>query len=148
MTAEDAIRRAERYLDTAALVREDGDLETCVSRAYYAIFYVAREWLQRVDVETGTHQGLINQFGLHVVKEGPLPRGTGGCFENSGSFESSPSTQRSRSSRRKTRRQPSGAPTNSSSGWAGCSGTDDNLCSQAQSASRPFRLIGRVRTIP
>lgn len=74
MTADDAIRRAERYLDTAALVREDGDLETtCVSRAYYAMFYVARQWLQRMDVQTGTHQGLINQFGLHAVKEGPVP---------------------------------------------------------------------------
>lgn len=73
MTQEDAIRRAERYLQTAQLVREDGDLETCVSRAYYAMFYVARELLGRMNIEPGTHQGLINQFGLRFVKEGPLP---------------------------------------------------------------------------
>lgn len=36
------------------------------------MFYIARELLQRKDIETGTHQGLVNQFGLHFVKEGPL----------------------------------------------------------------------------
>lgn len=38
MSAEDAIQRARRYLDTAALVLEEGDFESCVSRSYYAMF--------------------------------------------------------------------------------------------------------------
>lgn len=60
MTEEDVFGRAERYLSTAELVREDGDLETCVSRAYYAMFYVARELLQRKDVETGIRGSSTN----------------------------------------------------------------------------------------
>lgn len=80
MTAEDAIRRSERYLRTAELVREDGDLETCVSRSYYAMFYVARELLKRYGVDPETHQGTINQFGLHLVKNGPLPARYGRVF--------------------------------------------------------------------
>lgn len=72
MTAEDATLRAERYLKTAELVREDGDLETCGSRAYYTMFYIARELLHREDIEPNTHKGLVNQFGLHIVKNGSL----------------------------------------------------------------------------
>lgn len=73
MSAESAIQRARRYLKTAALVMEDGDFETCVSRAYYAMFFVARELLRREDITPNTHQGLINQFGLRFVKAGDLP---------------------------------------------------------------------------
>lgn len=80
MTAEDAIQRAERYLQTADLVLEDGDLETCVSRSYYAMFYVARELLQRHGSDPDTHQGTINQFGLHLVKNGPVSAQYGRAF--------------------------------------------------------------------
>lgn len=73
MSAESAIQRARRYLKTAALVIEDGDFETGVSRAYYAMFFVARELLRREDIAPSTHQGLINQFGLRFVKTGDLP---------------------------------------------------------------------------
>lgn len=73
MSAEDAIQRARRYLDTAALVLEEGDFESCVSRAYYAMFYVARALLSQEEITPKTHSGLRNQFGLHFIKTGDLP---------------------------------------------------------------------------
>ena len=51
-----------------------------MSRSYYAMFYVARELLKRYGVDPETHQGTINQFGLHLVKNGPLPARYGRVF--------------------------------------------------------------------
>lgn len=73
MSTEDAIARAKRYLKTAELLIDEGDYASSVSRSYYAMFYVARALLERSGSEPGTHSGLRNQFGLHFVKEGPLP---------------------------------------------------------------------------
>ena len=73
MSTENALQRARRYLDTAALVLNDGDFESAVSRAYYAMFYVARALLEQKDITPKTHSGLRNQFGLHFIKTGDLP---------------------------------------------------------------------------
>lgn len=72
MSAEDAIDRADRYLKTADLLLDDGDYASSISRAYYAMFYVARALLKQEGSTPDTHSGLRNQFGLHLVKEGPL----------------------------------------------------------------------------
>lgn len=82
MSAEDAIQRARRYLDTAALVLEDGDFETVVSRAYYAMFYVARALLKQEGIAPKTHSGIRNQFGLHFVKTGTLPERFAGMLND------------------------------------------------------------------
>lgn len=71
--SDSALQRAERYLRTAAIVLEDGDLETAVSRSYYAMFFMARVLLQREDIDPKTHKGVVNQFGLHLVKRGSVP---------------------------------------------------------------------------
>ena len=73
MSTDDAIERARRYLDTAALLIEEGDFESSVSRAYYAMFYVARALLEQDGITPKTHSGLRNQFGLHFIKTGNLP---------------------------------------------------------------------------
>ncbi len=72
MSAEDAIARAKRYLETAELLINEGDYASSVSRSYYAMFYVTRALLERSGSKPNTHSGLRNQFGLHFVKEGPL----------------------------------------------------------------------------
>ena len=72
MSTDDAIQRAHRYLDTATLLIEEGDFESSVSRAYYAMFYIARALLKRDGITPKTHSGLRNQFGLHFVKKGDL----------------------------------------------------------------------------
>jgi uncharacterized protein (UPF0332 family) len=72
MSDADALARAERYLNTAELLIDEGDYASSVSRSYYAMFYVARALLKREGSEPSTHSGLRNQFGLHLVKEGSL----------------------------------------------------------------------------
>lgn len=67
-----AIRRATTYLHSAEILFEEEDYESAVSRAYYAMFYMARALLQRKGIETKTHSGLRQQFGLHFVKDGPI----------------------------------------------------------------------------
>ncbi len=73
MSVQNALRRAQRYLKTAALLLEEGDYESSVSRAYYAMFYLVRELLRQKGIEPSTHSGTLNQFGLHFVKTGILP---------------------------------------------------------------------------
>lgn len=46
--------------------------DDAVSRAYYAVFHSARAALKTKGIETKTHQGLITQFALHLVKPGLL----------------------------------------------------------------------------
>ena len=48
MSAEDAAARAERYLETAEMLIEEGDYESSVSRSYYAMFFVARALLKKL----------------------------------------------------------------------------------------------------
>ncbi len=38
---EDLIRKARRFLKTAELAMKDGDNDSCVSRAHYAMFLMA-----------------------------------------------------------------------------------------------------------
>jgi len=72
MSAADALRKSEQYLDSAEVLLESKDTESAVSRAYYAMFFVARTALRKDGIETKTHSGLVNQFGLHFVKSGLL----------------------------------------------------------------------------
>ena len=39
MNADAAVARARKYLKTASLALREEDYESCVSRAYYAMFY-------------------------------------------------------------------------------------------------------------
>jgi len=38
---EDLIKKAKRFLRTAELALNDGDYDSCVSRCYYAMFFMA-----------------------------------------------------------------------------------------------------------
>jgi len=77
MSSADALRKSEPYLDSAEVLLESEDTESAVSRAYYAMFFVARAALRKEGMETRTHSGLVNQFGLHFVKTGLLNEGFG-----------------------------------------------------------------------
>lgn len=62
------IDRAERYLATAELLVEKGDYESCVSRAYYAMFYCAEAALLTKGMSVSSHKGVISAFGEHFIK--------------------------------------------------------------------------------
>lgn len=82
MTPERYLRKAERALSSARLLRQDGDSEGACNRAYYAMFDAAQAALLRYRVgvnpaETRTHSGLIGAFGKHLVKTGLVPPALG-----------------------------------------------------------------------
>ena len=39
----DFIKKAEKFLKTAKLVLDNGDYDSCVSRCYYAMFFMAQK---------------------------------------------------------------------------------------------------------
>ncbi len=75
--AHSLMQRAKRYLASAALLVEDGDYESCVSRVYYAMFFCAEAALLTKRLSFSSHKGVISAFGEHFVKTGVLPRELG-----------------------------------------------------------------------
>ncbi len=66
------MKKAEHSLKAAQKLIEENLADDAISRAYYAVFHSARAALKVRGIETSTHQGLITQFALHLVKPGLL----------------------------------------------------------------------------
>jgi uncharacterized protein (UPF0332 family) len=71
------IDRAGRYLKSSKMLFEDGDYESSVSRAYYAMFYSAEAMLLTKNLSFSSHGGVISAFGEHFVKTDIFPRDMG-----------------------------------------------------------------------
>ena len=71
------LKRAKRYIRSAGLLLEDGDYESSISRAYYAMFYLAQAVLLAKGLKFSTHKGVISAFGEHFVKTGIFPKEMG-----------------------------------------------------------------------
>lgn len=65
--------KARRYLDSAELLRADGDYDSAVSRLYYAMFYCAEALLWEQELTFSKHRAVISAFGRHYAKTGLLP---------------------------------------------------------------------------
>ncbi len=74
---DDLIERAKKYLKSEQLLLEAGDYESCVSRAYYAMFFVAEAALLSKGQSFSSHKGVISGFGEHFIKTGILPKRLG-----------------------------------------------------------------------
>jgi len=64
------IEKAVRYLRSAELLIQDGDYDSSVSRAYYAMFYAAEAALLKKEMTFSSHKSVISAFGEHFVKTG------------------------------------------------------------------------------
>ena len=73
----DLIAKAEKYLGTAQLTLDVGDYDTCVSRCYYAMFFMAEAALLTRGLRASSHKGVIGLFGEHFVKSGIFDRDLG-----------------------------------------------------------------------
>jgi len=76
------IRRAkETYLEVELLV--DNQLWfAAINRLYYACFYAVNGLLYEHGIETKTHSGVINQFGLHFIKTGVIQKDLGDFYSD------------------------------------------------------------------
>jgi len=64
------MKKAEHSLKAAQTLLLENLADDAISRAYYAVFHSARAALKTKGIETMTHQGLVTQFALHLVKPG------------------------------------------------------------------------------
>ena len=77
MTAEirQLVEKGIRSLASANNLFEDGDYDFAVSRAYYAMFYLAEAALLLRGLTFSSHSGVISAFGRELVKPGHLAQG-------------------------------------------------------------------------
>jgi uncharacterized protein (UPF0332 family) len=71
-TSSRFFQKAARALASADLLARDGDHETAVARAYYAMFYAASALLHEKGLRFRKHGGVHGAFGEHFVKTGLL----------------------------------------------------------------------------
>lgn len=73
----DLIEKAEKFLSTAEHALNTGDYDSCVSRCYYAMFFMAEAVLLTKSLTASSHKGVISLFGEHFVKTKILERNLG-----------------------------------------------------------------------
>ena len=72
MPHDEFLEKAISKLESAEYLFNGGYYDDAASRAYYAMYYVARALLALKDIYPKTHSGLISKFGLEFVKDGYL----------------------------------------------------------------------------
>lgn len=65
-----AIARAEQLLRSAGALLDMGDVQSSVSRSYYAMFFAAEALLITKGLSYNSHKGVSAGFGEHFVKTG------------------------------------------------------------------------------
>ena len=77
-----SLDKSREKLRVAEHLLQSGEYEDAVSRAYYSAFHAAQAALLTEGLTANTHQGLVNLFGLHLVKTGKLPKQLGKFLAN------------------------------------------------------------------
>ncbi len=67
------LQKAQRSLEAAQNLMKQGFHDFAVSRAYYAMFYVAEALLDQLGLAFSSHAAVISAFGQHFAKTGQLP---------------------------------------------------------------------------
>jgi uncharacterized protein (UPF0332 family) len=70
---EGLLHKASRNIRSAKLLLADGDYDTAVSRAYYAMFYVAEALLLSKGLAYSKHSAVIAAFGREFARTGAMP---------------------------------------------------------------------------
>jgi uncharacterized protein (UPF0332 family) len=70
---EGLFQKARRNIRSAKLLVADSDYDTAVSRAYYAMFYIAEALLLSRGLAYSKHSAVIAAFGREFAKAGVVP---------------------------------------------------------------------------
>lgn len=73
----DFINKSEKFLITAEQALKTGDYDSCVSRCYYAMFFMAEAALLTKNLNASSHKGVITLFGQHFIKTKIFDRNLG-----------------------------------------------------------------------
>lgn len=76
------LEKSRQKLRSAEILLREGSHEDAVSRAYYCAFHAAQAVLLSEGLTADTHQGLVNLFGLHLVKPGRMDKRFGKFLAN------------------------------------------------------------------
>ena len=71
------VAKAQKFLKTAEAALALDDYDSCASRCYYAMFFLAEATLLTKDLRATSHKGVISLFGEHFVKPGIFGRELG-----------------------------------------------------------------------
>ena len=63
-----SLEKAKDKLRVAESLLKEGAYDDAVSRAYYSSFHATQAILLTEGLTASTHRGLVNLFGLHLVK--------------------------------------------------------------------------------
>jgi uncharacterized protein (UPF0332 family) len=69
---EPYLQKAERFIQSAKLLAEEGDFDSAASRLYYAMFYIAQALLQSKGLSYSSHRATLSAFGQHFAKKQEL----------------------------------------------------------------------------
>jgi len=64
--------KAQTFLQSAEQVLSTGDYDSCASRCYYAMFFMAEAALLTKELSASSHKGVLSLFGEHFAKTGVL----------------------------------------------------------------------------
>jgi uncharacterized protein (UPF0332 family) len=67
------LQKAYRSLEAARKLDQDGFHDFSISRAYYAMFYVAEAFLDSIGMTFSSHAAVISAFGQHLARPGIVP---------------------------------------------------------------------------
>jgi uncharacterized protein (UPF0332 family) len=67
------ICKAERSLNAALKLSMEGDYDFAISRAYYAMFYMAEACLLTKNLSFSKHSGVLSAFNQHFIKANIFP---------------------------------------------------------------------------
>jgi uncharacterized protein (UPF0332 family) len=67
------LSKAQRSLEAAQQLMQQKFYDFAVSRAYYAMFYVAEALLSHEGLAFSSHSAVIGAFGQHFAKPGKVP---------------------------------------------------------------------------
>ena len=73
----DFINKGKKFLNTAQHSLEIEDYDTCVSRSYYAMFFLVEAVLLTKRLSASSHKGVISLFGEYFIKPGIFEKDMG-----------------------------------------------------------------------
>lgn len=65
--------KSQRSIDAAQSLSEQGFYDFAVSRAYYAMFYLAEALLDQEGLAFSSHAAVISNFGRYLARPGKIP---------------------------------------------------------------------------
>ncbi len=81
------LRKAQKFLRSAAVLIEMADYDSTASRAYFAMFYAAQAALLQETQALSSKQGIRSTFISRFVENGPLPARAGEALQRASELQ-------------------------------------------------------------